>query len=263
MRHSEGEEIMAGFLMSCVGKRQGRRLFVLFFIAISIVAFSSSANATLLALGPCPAANPGDTVTPCLANGQPAGTLLASLSAPFTSSLGTSSGTLVSAVYQEAGGTLDFYYQVFENTTAPNCGGGGQPACDPISRETDTNFATWLTQLDFRTDGSTLPGGIFVNGDTTPQTADRNVAPGDVIGFTFNGAPTPSPIQPGHVGNVLVISTNSKFFMPGNASVIDGGVTTVASFQPGVPEPASFALVGLGLLAMGGIHRRFKTRRKV
>jgi len=255
---------MARFLMKCVGKThsRGRRLFVLSFVAI---VFSSMAGATLIGLGPCPAANPGDTVTPCLANGQGPGTLLASLSAPFTSSLGTSSGTLVSAVFREAGGTLDFYYQVFENTTSTNCGTGGKPACDPISRETDTNFATWLTQLDFRTDGSTLPGGLFVNGDTTPQTADRNVSPGDVIGFTFNGAPTPSPIQPGHTGNVLIISTNATFFTAGNASVIDGGVTTVASFEPssGVPEPASFALVGLGLLAVGGIHRRLKTRRKV
>jgi len=259
---------MARFLMKCVGNAHGslgRRLLVLSFLAIGMVVFSSMANATILALGPCPAANPGDTVTPCLANGQGPGTLLASISAPFTSSLGTSSGTLVSAVFRESGGTLDFYYQVFENTTSTNCGTGGKPACDPISRETDTNFATWLTQLAFRTDGSTLPGGLFVNGDTTPQTADRNVSPGDVIGFTFNGAPTPSPIQPGHTGNVLIISTNAIFFTAGNASVIDGGVTTVASFQPatGVPEPASFALVGLGLLAVGSIQRRIKTRRKV
>jgi len=257
---------MARFLMKCVGNAHGcigRRLLVLSFLAIGMVVFSSMANATILALGPCPAANPGDTVTPCLANGQGPGTLLASISAPFTSSLGTSSGTLVSAVFREAGGTLDFYYQVFENTTSTNCGTAGKPVCDPISRETDTSFATWLTQLAYRTDGSTLPGGLFVNGDTTPQTADRNSPGGDVIGFTFNGAPVPSPIQPGHTGNVLIISTNSLFLMPGNASVIDGGVTTVASFQPGVPEPASFALVGLGLLAVGSIQRRIKTRRKV
>src|ERR1700680_2072482 len=124
----------------------------LLLVAIGIVVFSPMANATILALGPCPAANPGDTVTPCLANGQGPGTLLASLSAPFTSSLGTDSCPLVSAFFREAGGTLDFYYQIFVNTTSTNCGTGGQPACDPISRETDTNFSTWLTQLAFRTD---------------------------------------------------------------------------------------------------------------
>src|SRR6476646_5012773 len=60
-----------------------------------------------------------------------ASTLLASHSAPFTSSTGYYSGTLISAVYQETGsGTLDFYYQVVLNTTSTNCGGGGQPTCD-------------------------------------------------------------------------------------------------------------------------------------
>jgi hypothetical protein len=225
-----------------MGKTHGlrRRLFVLSILAIGIVVLSPVANTTILTLGACPAANPGDTVTPCLANGQGPGTLLASLSAPFTTPNGTTSGTLVSAVFRETGGTLDFYYQVFVNTTSTNCGTAGKPACDPLSRETDTDFSTWLTQLAFRTDGSTLPGGLFVNGDTTPQTADRNVSPGDVIGFTFNGAPTPSSIQPGHSSNVIIISTNAVNFKAGNATVLDGSGVTVASFAP-APAPPTIA----------------------
>jgi hypothetical protein len=236
--------LMRGVLMNCLGRKQGlgRRLLVLSILAIGIVVLSPVANTTILPLGPCPAANPGDTVTPCLANGQGPGTLLASLSAPFTTTLGTTSGTLVSAVFKEAGGTLDFYYQVFVNTTATNCGTAGKPGCDPLSRETDTDFSTWLTQLAFRTDGSTLPGGLFVNGDTTPQTADRNVNPGDVIGFTFNGAPTPAPIQPGHTSNVLIISTNATLFTAGHAAVIDGSTVTVASFRPAPAAPCTLTI---------------------
>jgi hypothetical protein len=254
-------------LMNCIGETHGlgRRWFVLSFLAIGILVFAPMASATVLTSGACPPANPGDVVTPCLFNGA-AGTLQASLSAPFVSSLGTFSGTLVSAVYQEASGTLDFYYQVFENVSSTNCGPGSThpgTGCDALSRETDTNFSTWLTQLAFRTNGSTLGGG-FADGNTDPQTADRNLSPGNVIGFTFNGAPGFTPILPGGSSRVLIISTDATLFTSGNASVIDGGVTTVASFAPTgtptpppVPEPMTMALVGGGL-AVGLARKRRK-----
>src|ERR1700674_2640747 len=98
--------------MNSMAKRHGmgRRLFVLSILAIGIVVLSPVANTTLLSLGACPAANSGDTVFPCLANVQLPGTLLASLSAPFTTANGTTDGTLVSMVFREADLTLDFYY---------------------------------------------------------------------------------------------------------------------------------------------------------
>jgi hypothetical protein len=200
---------------------------------------------------------PGSTVFPGLVpSGTDPGTLLASLIEPFTSSLGFNSGTIVSAVYREAGGTLDFYYQVTNNLTAPNCGTMGKPSCDPLSRETDTNFTGFTTATGFRTDGGSL-GGPFVDGTVAPVTADRN-STADVVGFSFNLTDA-TKIQPGEISNVLVISTNATSFKAGNASVIDGGVTTVAAFEPAVsttvPEPASFLMLGGGLLAMMGVRR--------
>ena len=215
-----------------IGMRFSLKMGILLVLlsGLCVPAYSTILNGCLV--------TPGSTVimAGCDATTAPFGTLLATLSAPYTSTLGTSSGTLVSAVYKEAGGTLDFYYQVFENTTAGNasgaggCGhGGGQPACDPISRVTDTDFSTWITNLAFRTDGGLT--GFFVNGTVPPITGDRNSPGGDVIGFSFT-PPDSSKIQPGTTSNILIISTNATNFTAGNASVADGGASTVASFKP-------------------------------
>jgi len=167
-----------------------------------------------------------------------ASTLLASHSAPFTSSTGYYSGTLISAVYQETGsGTLDFYYQVVLNTTSTNCGGGGQPACDhPISRQTNVNFTNsfaWTTWAATRGDAV----GPFSAGTVFPITADHN-AGGDVIGFSFQ-PPDGAKIRPGQTSAILIISTNATGtnYSLGKSSVIDGGVTTVQTFQPGPAAP--------------------------
>ncbi|HEY6390894.1 MAG TPA: PEP-CTERM sorting domain-containing protein [Bryobacteraceae bacterium] len=227
----------------------GRLSLVLTLFALAAMSLSATPlTGTILT-------NPGDTVFPgFVPPGTAPGTLLASLVAPysFVTTAGTTSGSLVSAVYRNSSGTLDFYYQV--NNAASSA--------TAIARETDDAFNGFLTWLGFRVDGSALAGPLFVDGTVGPVTGDRNGGTGAVVGFSFN-PPDGAKILPGLHSNVLVISTNAVNFQAGNASVIDGGTQTVASFQPSAatPEPASFALLGLGLLAVGGIGRKIKARR--
>ncbi len=203
---------------------------------------------------------PGGTNFATALDGDPAylgSTLLATLSSPFsfTTTGGTDTGTVVSAVYRESvanGGTLDFYYQVTLNA--------GTMSPTPISEETNVNFQlATMYAMGFLATGSTdLPSSPFVDGTVAPVTVVLSaVPPGDNAEFDFTPPPT-AQIQPGDTSNVLVVSTDAVNYTAGNANIIAGGTDTVAAFQPApaVPEPASFLLLGGGLLALGGFRLR-------
>ncbi len=213
------------------------------FLSMVIFAMLPAANAAFLTgTTPVGASQTIFTVVP-IPVATPAGALLASLLSPysFLTTAGTTSGTLLSAVYQNPSGTLDFYYQVANSAGSATA----------IARETDTSFAGWVTQVGFRVDAV----GAFVAGTVAPITADRN-GNGTVVGFQFN-PPDGAKILPGTTSNTLVISTLATNFVAGNAAVIDGGTQTVGAFQPAgnVPEPATFGMIGAGLLALAGIRR--------
>ena len=140
---------------------------------------------------------------------------------------------------------MDFVYQVSNNAGST----------DSIARLTATNFSGWDTDVGYATNGSAL-GSSFVDGTWAPETVDR-VTPGDTIGFSF----TPTVIVPGDSSTVLIIETNATTYSAGDLNIIDGGVSTVDAYEPGLsatPLPAALPLFAGGLGMFGFISRRKK-----
>jgi hypothetical protein len=182
------------------------------------------------------------------------GTLLATLTAPMDIGSGHIVGSVISAVYRNASGFLDFYYQVVNTTPA-----GG--TSNSISGLAGYNFGTASTSVAYYSN-ATVFGGVFAapnfffGAEGRPRSADRS-ADGNVVNLWFGPLWGSNKIDPGETSAILMVATNARSWGSGWATVQNGGpasTDTVQSFQ--VPEPTSATIALLGFAVLAGVRRR-------
>jgi len=187
---------------------------------------------------------PGGSGTPDALTLPTGSTLLASQSGTYTMS-GTGTGTFMDAVYKDGTtGGMDFLFQVSVTT-------------GDISELNANNFANavlgGLNQADVGYLTTTPAGWATPTAALNPLT--------DIFGTSGNidwndWGKSHGTLIAGQTSDVVAIFTDNPTYNAGFITVQDGGVSfNLPSFQP-VPEPASIALFGSGLLGLAGLARR-------
>ena len=221
--------------------------------AVILVGAATSANAVILA--------PGGTSPNVAAATEPASVLVG---APLTVNITgipdiNPASSITERIYRQAGGTLDFYFQL---TSAGGVFNG-------LIHQFNANFYSGYT-TDVFWDNSPVVAGVITqagnplnglaSGTTIPDTFARTNS-GNAVQFNFPDLPAvfggSGPIQPGQTSKWLVIRTNATQVGPGVGGIING-ITQNFNLLGPVPEPGSviFGLGVLGVLGSRGVRRR-------
>ncbi|MBL8211666.1 MAG: PEP-CTERM sorting domain-containing protein [Bryobacterales bacterium] len=164
--------------------------------------------------------------------------LLASTSGMFNSAVaGDFSGYYTASVYRNSSGTLDFVYSYNSDSNSRHS----------IQSVTMSNFAGFTTDLYFI---ATLAGidPAILSGNAATRSSD-----GQNVKFLYDT----TGVAAGQTADTLIIRTNATLYTAGTFTFQNGSTSTVTAYSPtNVPEPATYALIGSSLAALGLIRRR-------